>query len=82
LLGIRATYEGLLIEPHIPKEWKSYRLVRNFRGATYDIEILNPDNVSQGVKQVTLDGKSIEGNVLHSAADGRTHKVVVKLGRT
>jgi cellobiose phosphorylase len=46
----------------------------------YDIEIRNPQHVCRGVKEVTVDGKKIEGNVLPVFGDGKTHAVEVVLG--
>jgi cellobiose phosphorylase len=80
LLGVRATYEGLLVDPRIPKEWKSYRVVRRFRGAMYDIEVRNPQHVSSGVKEIVLDNQPLSSNLLPALADGKVHAVTVILG--
>ena len=53
---------------------------RRFRGCVYDITISNPARVCRGVKQVTVDGKAIDGNVIPAMKDGKTHKVEVLLG--
>jgi cellobiose phosphorylase len=37
MLGIRPEYDGLLIDPCIPTDWKGFNAVRKFRGATYHI---------------------------------------------
>ena len=80
ILGIKPDWDGLKIDPCIPHTWDGYTVSRRFRGAVYDIEICNPDHVCRGVKQVTVDGKAIEGNVLPAFADGKNHKVTVTLG--
>ena len=80
ILGIKPDWDGLKIDPCIPHTWDGYTVSRRFRGAVYDIEICNPDHVCRGVKQVTVDGKAIEGNVLPVFADGKNHKVTVTLG--
>lgn len=53
---------------------------RQFRGATYDITVKNPDHVCKGVKSVTVDGNAIEGNVLPAFGDGKHHAVEVIMG--
>ncbi|HZY40846.1 MAG TPA: glycosyl transferase, partial [Anaerolineae bacterium] len=35
ILGVRATYQGLEINPCIPHEWIGFKVTRQFRGATY-----------------------------------------------
>ncbi len=80
ILGVRPTYEGLMIDPCIPDSWDGYKVSRRFRGATYEIEVQNPDHVQHGVAKVTVDGKEIEGNVLPVAAKGQGVKVVCVMG--
>jgi len=81
MLGARRDWEGLRVDPCIPSKWKSCRITRPFRGATYEILIENPDGVESGVKEVTVDGKKIEGNLIRPHGDGKVHKVKVAMGR-
>ena len=81
LLGVRPTYDGLLIDPCIPAEWKEYKVRRRFRGSNYEITFKNPGGVSSGVKSVMLDGEKIEGNLLPSPQKGQSHQVIVILGK-
>ena len=80
LLGVRPQADGLRVDPCIPASWDGYKVTRNFRGATYTIEVRNPDHVSQGVKSVTVDGQSAAAAVIPAFADGQTHAVEVVLG--
>jgi cellobiose phosphorylase len=80
ILGVRPVFTGLLVEPKIPNEWAGFRLRRTFRGATYAIEVANPEGVNFGVKSMVVDGEPIEGNVVPAYADGKTHEVKVVLG--
>ena len=79
ILGILPTYKGLEINPCIPKNWDGFSAVRKYRGAVYEIEVKNPSKVCKGVKSMTVDGKSVEGNIVPLFKDG-THKVEVILG--
>lgn len=79
MIGARADYDGLLIDPCMPSHWKRARLVRDFRGATYNVTVENPDGRQTGVREILLDGERIEGNLLPAAGDGKTHEVVVKM---
>jgi cellobiose phosphorylase len=80
ILGIRPTYTGLEIDPCIPPDWEGFRATRVFRGATYEIEVRNPDGVSKGVRSMTVDGEAIEGAVAPIFHDGAVHQVEVVLG--
>jgi len=80
ILGIRPDYDGLLVDPCIPGDWKGFKLTRKFRGATYAIEVSNPDGKSKGVKQVLVDGKPQSSNIIPVFGDGKTHSVLVVLG--
>ena len=79
ILGIIPDYDGLKIDPSIPKDWDGYEVTRKFRGAAYNVKIENPSHVSKGIKSITVDGKAIEGNILPVFADG-THEVVAVMG--
>jgi cellobiose phosphorylase len=80
ILGVRPAYAGLLIDPCIPREWKGFKITRQARGATYLIEVRNPDRVSKGVKSIQVDGTALEGGLVPYFADGQTHRVVVVMG--
>ncbi|MBR2297143.1 MAG: hypothetical protein IKA43_07050, partial [Clostridia bacterium] len=76
LVGARATYEGLVIEPHLPFE--SAKMKRSFRGAEYDITVSNPSKLAKNYTlEITVDGKKLDGNIVPSFADGKTHSVAV-----
>lgn len=62
ILGIQPDYDGLLINPCIPKSFGNYKITRRFRGAVYHIEIQNPDQKEHGVNSIWVDGKQIAGN--------------------
>jgi len=80
ILGIRPDFDGLIIDPCIPKDWKEFSIVRKFRNSTFSISITNPNGINKGVKKLMLDGKSIDGNKIPVLNDGKEHKVEVELG--
>lgn len=79
ILGIAADFDGLKIDPSIPHEWDGMKATRQFRGATYDITVKNPNHVCKGVKSMTVDGKAVDGNVIPVMGGGK-HTVEVVLG--
>ncbi|TYQ15226.1 UNVERIFIED_CONTAM: cellobiose phosphorylase [Acetivibrio alkalicellulosi] len=80
ILGIKPGFDGLEIDPCIPKDWDGYKVSRWYRGSTYVITVKNPDKVSKGVKSITVDGKAIEGTTLPVFNDGKEHNVEVIMG--
>jgi cellobiose phosphorylase len=80
ILGIRPQEDGLLVDPSIPAEWPGFKVRRKFRGASYQIEVENPDRVTRGVRSIIVDGKSQTSNLLPVFGDGKTHRVKVVMG--
>jgi len=64
ILGIRAEYNGLKINPCIPASWKSYKVKRKFRGVIYNIAISNPKGVQKGISEILVNGKSFDNNII------------------
>ena len=79
ILGIRTEFAGLVVDPCIPSDWTGFRVSRQWRGATYEIEVRNPSGVEKGVKSVTLNGRPIDGPIPIQPA-GSSNGVVVVMG--
>jgi cellobiose phosphorylase len=80
ILGIQPDYEGLIVDPCIPTDWKGFKISRKFRGAEYHIDVQNPNGMSKGVKEVIVDGRSQTSNVIPLFEDGEEHTVIVIMG--
>jgi cellobiose phosphorylase len=80
ILGARRDFDGLRIDPCIPKKWKKCFIRRPFRGDVYEIEIHNPNSRENGVKEMVVDGQVLQGNLIVPFKDGKTHQVKVVLG--
>jgi cellobiose phosphorylase len=81
ILGLRPSYEGLIIDPVIPKSWRGFRAERVFRGTRYLVEVENPEGVESGVRSIRVDGRPIDGRVLPPAGAAAC-RVQVTMGRT
>lgn len=77
ILGIRPEIDGLVIDPCIPCDWPQFNVRRQFRGAQYDIHVLNPHGVSKGVVEMRVDGVAIQGNKAPVFTDGEHHIEVI-----
>ncbi len=80
ILGIKPDYNGLLIDPCIPKNWKGYSITRLYRGVRYHITVQNPDRVNKGVKCLTVNGKPVKGNLIPFNKENKEVKINVVLG--
>ncbi|KXA94929.1 glycosyl transferase [candidate division MSBL1 archaeon SCGC-AAA259E19] len=69
ILGIRPEHEGLRVDPCIPSDWSEFEVTRKFRGSTYEIKVENPDHVSSGIRKITIDGESLEDNLIPVSED-------------
>jgi len=80
ILGLRPEIDGLRIDPCIPSDWRGFTATRRFRGRTVQIEVKNPDSVCRGVKSLTLNGETLDGNLLPADMLGSQNQVKVILG--
>ncbi|MBQ6478989.1 MAG: hypothetical protein IJI44_06440 [Erysipelotrichaceae bacterium] len=64
ILGIQPDYDGLRVDPCIPDRVREYKVNRLFRGTMYHITISNPNKAQKGVRQLIVDDKAVEGNVI------------------
>lgn len=64
ILGIKATREGLLIEPCIPNDWENYTVQRSFRSTIYNINVVNKSLGRGQIKSIEIDGEVTEGNLI------------------
>lgn len=81
ILGVRPDYESLIVDPCVPKDWKNFKVTRRFRGKTFNISIENPDSVSKGVKSITVNGETLEGDRIPlSVVDGDSADVALIMG--
>ncbi len=80
ILGVYPTHKGLSIDPCVPKGFGDFTLTRKFREGTYNIKVVNPDNVEKGVKSLTVDGQAVEGCVIPYEKGKTNYDVVVTMG--
>ncbi len=74
ILGIRPAYDGLEIEPVIPKSWAGFKAIRKFRGVTYNIKVKRAGE-GNGVALV-VDGVAVAGQTVPVPPAGRTEVAV------
>ncbi|NJO68239.1 MAG: glycosyl transferase [Bacteroidetes bacterium] len=80
ILGIQPDYNGLVIDPCIPKTWEEFSVTRKYRGATYEINISNPKGVMKGIQSMVLNGELISGNKIPIQPKDSVNQVEVIMG--
>ena len=80
ILGVYPTHKGLSINPCVPKGFGDFTLTRKFREGTYNIKVVNPDNVEKGVKSLTVDGQTVDGCIVPYVAGKTEYDVTVTMG--
>lgn len=73
ILGIRPDYDGLRVEPCLPKKMQSLKIVRSFRGTEYRIEI---DHRGRGGRKIFANGDLVSGAI---RPNGKTIDVRVEM---
>lgn len=65
IAGFRAEIDGLVIDPHIPAYWPSFKATRRYRGKWIELTVLNPMGKNHGVHSMQINGQSIQGNLIN-----------------
>lgn len=76
ILGVRADYDGLRVEPCLPDELTDITLIRMFRGAKFNIRI---HNSRKGKIQITVDGEQIKGTLIPLVENKREYLIDVEI---
>ena len=82
ILGLQIQGAFLHLNPCIPKNWPHFQMAFRYGSARYELNVENPDGVSQGVIALWLDGAEIMGAPwrLPLLSDGKTHDIQLVLG--
>ena len=83
IIGCRADYDGLIIDPSIPDSWDEFKLIRRFRDIEYHITVKNPDHVCHGVKILLVEGETMPDCKIpyNKKQKGKKVNVMVVLGK-
>ena len=80
ILGITLTADKLMLMPHIPPSWSSFKIkYRYHRNTHYDITVYN-DGTGNHVKKIVIDGKEAAFDYLPLVDDKARHLVAVYIG--
>jgi cyclic beta-1,2-glucan synthetase len=82
MLGVNMRGSTLILNPCIPRAWKSFEITRVYGSSRYHLVVENPQGVSRGIVHATLDGRelSCRGCEIPLVDDGRDHEGRVTMG--
>lgn len=79
ILGVRPAWNGLIVDPCLPKEWEDVSVTRTFRGQQYHIKIHKAKGARGRVKELMVDGEKVEGSVIPFVPGKKVVQVDVEL---
>ncbi|MBQ9626092.1 MAG: N,N'-diacetylchitobiose phosphorylase [Treponema sp.] len=77
ILGMRPNLDGLKLSPSIPSSWDGFTAQKDFRGCKLSITVKNPSHVQSGCKELTVNGKKMEGNFIPASALAAKTEIVL-----
>lgn len=77
ILGLKPTMKGLKISPCIPDAWEYVSVQRVFRNCTYEIRIDNRLRKGNQVKEIRVDGKKTDSDVVAPRKDKLKIEVIM-----
>ena len=80
VLGFDKRGDTLHLNPAIPRDWSGFKMVYRHGSGVYQIQVVNPDGVENGIARVEVDGKNVARKVIPLKDDGKTHTVLVTMG--
>jgi N,N'-diacetylchitobiose phosphorylase len=80
ILGLRPDWNGLIIDPCIPKSWPGFTATRKFRGKTLRLEVRNPHGVEKGIARLSLNGQTLTGNLIPADKLAAENSVLAVMG--
>lgn len=77
LFGLRSEADGLRIDPQLPPGWQKVRVLRRWRGSTFDVTIERQAGVSS--MRTVMDGTELSDHLVPPQVSGSRHTVTVTL---
>ena len=80
ICGIRPDADGIKIVPSIPSAWDGFKMKKVFRGKVLNINVQNPNHVESGVREITLNGNTMNGAYIKADALQDINEISIVLG--
>jgi cyclic beta-1,2-glucan glucanotransferase len=82
ILGFTKRGTTLLLDPCVPPGWPEFTIEYRYGHSVYLIVVHGPHAARRGVREVTLDGRVLDGPEIPLVDDGARHTVVVRPATT
>jgi len=79
MLGVRRTYDGIVLQPCLPSHWKDASVRRTYRGTRYEISYRRQGGNGNEIQSVLVNGRDHEPSDPLPIEKGRTLRVDVVL---
>jgi len=79
ILGIKPSWEGLIVDPCLPTEWEHVNVSRKFRNTRFNISIHKRKGISKGVLEIYVDNDKLIGNIIPVSKNVKTINVNVRI---
>jgi len=79
LFGLRRTYDGLVVQPNLPSDWRSASIRRTYRGTDYDVSYARPAEGGNTIARLTVNGIEHDPALPLPPRKGKTVRVEVTL---
>lgn len=80
IIGFQLQGEKLFINPLIPAAWDKFELKYQHGEASYAIQVINPQHVTQGVTKVIVNGQEMNEKYIPLVREASHHEVQIILG--
>lgn len=77
LFGVKGDKQGLVIQPQLPSHWNQAQVTREFRGATFHVEMRREAGILN--TRVVVDGQTLPANRFTDIQAGKTYRVEVRI---
>lgn len=77
LFGLQGEPEGLRINPQLPEHWDKVKIIRNFRGAEFQIDMKKTSGISKII--VLQDGKTLQENIIKDFSSDKFYNIKVRI---
>lgn len=77
LFGLKGDRDGLQMQPQLPAHWDWASVTREFRGATFHVEMRRALGIS--APQITVDGTPVRENRISNLRPGQIYNVKIAL---
>lgn len=79
ILGLSIKNNELSINPNISASWKEYSIRYRYQNSIYNIKVRNPNEKTNGVQKILLNGKEIEDKKIKLDGRGCSYEVEAEM---